>query len=173
MPCRDCGGAFVFTAGEQEFYAQKGFGNDPTRCPLRRRQRKGLGGTAGLAGQACTHDVTGRGRMPADDAMPPRARIDDASAARPRGERWDRDRAPVPRHAGAGVLPDGPVAAQIVRIDGSRRFLFARLVDGGADVYVHASLFEGLVPALREGDTVTLVVGAGERGPRAVRLQRG
>ncbi|MDQ2996035.1 MAG: zinc-ribbon domain-containing protein, partial [Chloroflexota bacterium] len=31
MACRDCGTDFVFTAGEQEFYAQKGFTNEPTR----------------------------------------------------------------------------------------------------------------------------------------------
>ncbi len=170
MPCRDCGGAFVFTAGEQEFYAQKGFGNDPTRCPLRRRQRKGLEGTTSMAGQVCPHDVTGRGRMPDGDAMPPRARVDDAPGAR---MRWERDRAPMPRRVGSDRLPEGPAAAQVVRIDASRRFLFARLVDGAIDVYVHASLFERLVPALREGDMVTLVVSAGERGPRAVNLQRG
>jgi len=29
IPCKDCGGEFVFTAGEQEFYAQKGFTNEP------------------------------------------------------------------------------------------------------------------------------------------------
>ena len=33
IACRDCGTDFVFTAGEQEFYAQKGFTNEPTRCP--------------------------------------------------------------------------------------------------------------------------------------------
>ena len=32
LTCRDCGTQFVFTAGEQEFYAQKGFTNEPTRC---------------------------------------------------------------------------------------------------------------------------------------------
>ena len=30
--CKDCGAEFVFTAGEQEFYAQKGLLNDPVRC---------------------------------------------------------------------------------------------------------------------------------------------
>jgi ssDNA-binding Zn-finger/Zn-ribbon topoisomerase 1 len=38
--CRDCGQEFVFTAGEQEFYSQKGFLNDPVRCPDCRRARK-------------------------------------------------------------------------------------------------------------------------------------
>ena len=33
LKCRDCGETFTFTAGEQEFYQQKGFTNQPTRCP--------------------------------------------------------------------------------------------------------------------------------------------
>ena len=32
LVCKDCGAEFVFTAGEQEFYAEKGFQNEPTRC---------------------------------------------------------------------------------------------------------------------------------------------
>ena len=31
--CKDCGKEFVFTEGEQEFYKEKGFENDPVRCP--------------------------------------------------------------------------------------------------------------------------------------------
>lgn len=38
--CKDCGKDFVFTEGEQEFYKEKGFENDPVRCPDCRRQRK-------------------------------------------------------------------------------------------------------------------------------------
>ena len=30
LVCKDCGNEFVFTAGEQEFYAEKGFQNEPT-----------------------------------------------------------------------------------------------------------------------------------------------
>jgi hypothetical protein len=40
LTCRDCGKEFVFTAGEQEFYSQKGFLNNPVRCPDCRRARK-------------------------------------------------------------------------------------------------------------------------------------
>lgn len=32
LTCKDCGAEFVFTAGEQQFYAEKGFENDPIRC---------------------------------------------------------------------------------------------------------------------------------------------
>jgi CxxC-x17-CxxC domain-containing protein len=38
--CRDCSGSFVFTAGEQEFYASKGLQNEPVRCPSCRSARK-------------------------------------------------------------------------------------------------------------------------------------
>jgi CxxC-x17-CxxC domain-containing protein len=40
LTCRDCGQQFIFTAGEQEFYAEKGFTNEPTRCPDCRSARK-------------------------------------------------------------------------------------------------------------------------------------
>lgn len=38
--CKDCGNEFVFTVQEQEFYAEKGFQNDPARCLACRRARK-------------------------------------------------------------------------------------------------------------------------------------
>ncbi|MFZ5646116.1 MAG: zinc-ribbon domain containing protein [Bacillota bacterium] len=40
LTCRDCGVEFAFTASEQEFYAEKGFTNDPGRCPECRAARK-------------------------------------------------------------------------------------------------------------------------------------
>ena len=40
LTCRDCGAEFSFTSSEQEFYAQKGFTNEPGRCPECRAQRK-------------------------------------------------------------------------------------------------------------------------------------
>lgn len=40
MVCKDCGKEFVWTAGEQAFFAQKGFQNAPTRCPEDRRANK-------------------------------------------------------------------------------------------------------------------------------------
>lgn len=38
--CKDCGKEFTFTRGEQEFYASKGFENEPTRCKECRARRK-------------------------------------------------------------------------------------------------------------------------------------
>src|SRR5205814_9413514 len=39
LTCRDCGQAFTFTAGEQDFYASRGF-SEPSRCPDCRAARK-------------------------------------------------------------------------------------------------------------------------------------
>ncbi|MFC2020699.1 zinc-ribbon domain containing protein [Chloroflexota bacterium] len=40
LQCADCGREFTFTAGEQEFYASRGFQNEPRRCPECRQSRK-------------------------------------------------------------------------------------------------------------------------------------
>ena len=47
LVCKDCGAEFVFTAGEQEFYAEKGFQNEPTRCKACRQARKASRPAAG------------------------------------------------------------------------------------------------------------------------------
>jgi CxxC-x17-CxxC domain-containing protein len=41
LRCRDCGEEFVFTARDQEFFAEKGFTNKPVRCKSCRMARKG------------------------------------------------------------------------------------------------------------------------------------
>lgn len=40
LVCRDCGRSFLFTAGEQGFYLEKGLLNQPQRCPECRAQRR-------------------------------------------------------------------------------------------------------------------------------------
>ena len=40
LKCEDCGQDFVFTVGEQEFYAEKGLVNKPKRCPECRKDRR-------------------------------------------------------------------------------------------------------------------------------------
>jgi CxxC-x17-CxxC domain-containing protein len=50
LTCRDCGQAFTFTSGEQDFYASRGF-SEPSRCPdcraARKTQRDGGGSSYG------------------------------------------------------------------------------------------------------------------------------
>ena len=36
--CKDCGSSFVWSASEQEFFAQKGLTNTPGRCPICRKK---------------------------------------------------------------------------------------------------------------------------------------
>jgi CxxC-x17-CxxC domain-containing protein len=46
LKCADCGNDFVFTAGEQIFFFDKQFKNDPKRCKLCKAKRAGMGRTA-------------------------------------------------------------------------------------------------------------------------------
>jgi hypothetical protein len=49
LTCKDCGREFIFTAGEQEFFTERGF-SDPSRCPDCRRANKDAKRTAGGGG---------------------------------------------------------------------------------------------------------------------------
>ena len=40
IQCSDCGTTFIFSAGEQEQFASRGYTNDPKRCPSCRQARK-------------------------------------------------------------------------------------------------------------------------------------
>ncbi len=48
LVCVECGGEFIFTAGEQEFFNTRGFSNEPKRCrscrAVRRTEQRGGGG---------------------------------------------------------------------------------------------------------------------------------
>lgn len=50
LKCSDCGNEFIFTAGEQLFFYDKQFKNDPKRCKLCKAKRAGLGRTATATG---------------------------------------------------------------------------------------------------------------------------
>ena len=40
LTCRDCGDSFIFSGGEQRFFAEKGLVNQPQRCPSCRANAK-------------------------------------------------------------------------------------------------------------------------------------
>ena len=61
LTCRDCDQPFTFTAGEQEFHAEKGFSNTPGRCPACRAQHKAArdgGGSRYSSGPREMHPAT-------------------------------------------------------------------------------------------------------------------
>lgn len=41
LTCQDCGSPFTFSAEDQAFHAEKGYTNDPKRCPTCRGARRG------------------------------------------------------------------------------------------------------------------------------------
>ena len=67
LTCADCGQEFVFTASEQDFYAQRGF-TEPRRCASCRASRKaarnadtGGGGSYGSYGAGGGYSAGGSG----------------------------------------------------------------------------------------------------------------
>jgi len=40
VTCKECGNEFIFTVGEQEFYKEKGFENEPKKCKECRAKAK-------------------------------------------------------------------------------------------------------------------------------------
>ena len=61
LTCTDCGAEFVFTSGEQQFFATKGFQNKPNRCPDCRTARKNARQSGGNGGGGYTGGGGGRG----------------------------------------------------------------------------------------------------------------
>ena len=51
LTCRDCGKEFLFSAGEQAFYAEKGFQHQPSRCKDCRGSRRPPGAGEGVGGE--------------------------------------------------------------------------------------------------------------------------
>src|SRR6266566_4191867 len=49
LKCAECGAEFVFTGGEQMFFADKGFKNEPKRCKACKAKRAEGGGHAAPA----------------------------------------------------------------------------------------------------------------------------
>jgi CxxC-x17-CxxC domain-containing protein len=58
LVCRECGQEFIFTAGEQEFYQQKGLLNEPGRCPACRANRRAAMSGRGDRGPREMHKIT-------------------------------------------------------------------------------------------------------------------
>lgn len=60
LTCADCGQEFVFTASEQDFYAQRGF-TEPRRCASCRASRKAARNAGGGAGAGSSYGSYGAG----------------------------------------------------------------------------------------------------------------
>ena len=61
ITCSDCGIDFVFSASEQEFFAEKGFSSAPKRCASCRAQRRASGGGSSTYGNGGGYSGGGNG----------------------------------------------------------------------------------------------------------------
>ena len=50
LVCQDCGAEFTFSADDQQYHAEKGYTNEPKRCPNCRSSRRAGGGYGGGGG---------------------------------------------------------------------------------------------------------------------------
>lgn len=69
ITCKDCNSTFVFTESEQDFYREKGFDNEPQRCPscraAKKQQQGGGRGSFGGGGNRGGYGSTQREMFPA------------------------------------------------------------------------------------------------------------
>jgi CxxC-x17-CxxC domain-containing protein len=93
LTCADCGIDFVFSASEQEFFAQKGFTSAPKRCSSCRAQRRASGGgggsyaSGGNGGGGYSSSSYSRGPREMFDAVCARCNKDTQVPFRPTGAR--------------------------------------------------------------------------------------
>lgn len=110
ITCRDCGQAFVFSVREQEFFAERGFG-DPVRCLVCRRAHKAKrndgAAPGGPSGAPPVRDVERRYSVPGG----PRSGGSDEPAGerRPGPRRDDAARPYEPRPYNAPMPPMPPL----------------------------------------------------------------
>lgn len=79
LTCKDCGNEFVFSGREQQFFAEKGFANQPQRCrECRQARRSHAPGDPG---------VTRSGNRPSYEAVCAACGVQTSVPFRPRGDR--------------------------------------------------------------------------------------
>ncbi len=57
LTCRDCGVDFIFSGSEQAFFAEKGFTNEPGRCPACRANKRSAQGGGSRGGDRQMYEV--------------------------------------------------------------------------------------------------------------------
>jgi CxxC-x17-CxxC domain-containing protein len=60
LECMDCGASFTWTAGEQRFFEEKGFTNEPRRCADCRARKKAARASGEAEGEGRPRRPTGR-----------------------------------------------------------------------------------------------------------------
>jgi len=92
LTCKDCGTQFVFSAREQQFFADKGFVNQPQRCRECRQARRTQNGDGAPIAQ-----------RPSFEAVCAECGVTTTVPFRPRGDRPVYCRTCYTAHVPAGV----------------------------------------------------------------------
>ena len=201
IKCVDCGEEFVFTAGEQAFYASKGLTHAPTRCKKCRDQRKGgrnhhEAASAGGGYGERAHSGGGRELYPAvcsncgretqvpfaptgsrpvycRDCFNDMKGSAGAGGGGARGARHERpERAARSERRGPSRPATGRSQGAVKWFNEGKGFGFI-LDDGGEDVFVHFSAIQGQgFKTLAEGDRVEYDVVSGAKGKQAANVTR-
>jgi CxxC-x17-CxxC domain-containing protein len=185
--CITCGGDFVFTAREQDFYQTRGLTHEPTRCKTcrdARKQTRGGEGRGAHGGQSTQRDHTSvvcsacgmETRVP---FAPTAGRAvfcrDCYRTKRPEGGSGGPSRG-TPRGGGerhaVAVATEGRVQGSVKWFNESKGFGFIA-VDDGEDVFVHYSAILGDgFRSLTSGDRVEFDLTDGDRGKQAANVTR-
>jgi CxxC-x17-CxxC domain-containing protein len=86
LTCQDCGAEFTFTADDQQYHREKGYTNEPKRCPNCRQARRSTGGYGG-GGSYGGGGGYGGGRREMHDAVCAQCGKDTQVPFRPSGDR--------------------------------------------------------------------------------------
>ena len=125
LTCSDCGGEFIFTAGEQLFFFDKQFKNDPKRCKPCKSRRSGVATRSGTgpaaAGISRTETRTSCSACGIETTVPfkptqgrPVLCRQCFQSQRPvTSAALVAEQAPAGGNAAADVLPQAPVVAEI------------------------------------------------------------
>jgi cold shock CspA family protein len=163
LQCAACRESFVWTAGEQEFFASKGFSSPPKSCRANRRARK---------------EQRDSGRFDERGALPDRCPWGESAGSGSRsggsytgggGNGYRRDTGYG--HQVVQVVEGVPMVGSITRIVRDRMFGFIRDEDG-VEYYFHQSALDDDFYALTEGARVTFITASSPRGPRATNVSR-
>ena len=202
IKCVDCGEEFLFTAGEQAFYREKGLTHAPTRCKRCREQRKTQRPSGAAAHAGGRAEGGGRGHRTRElvDAVcsncgqptqvpfqPVAGRpiycqtcFQSMKGTRAAGRERPAGRArgggsprPAPApSAGGDAAPGGRQRGAVKWFNASKGFGFIRDDDGG-EIFVHFSAIASEgFKTLTEGDRVEFDVVPGERGKQAANVTR-
>src|SRR5215471_1374010 len=165
ITCVDCGEEFLFTAGEQAFYRERGLTNEPTRCKSCREKRKASRGGPGGGGGGGGGGSYGR----SDKQMY-------AAICSNCGRETE---VPFMPTAGRPVLcrdcfnaSKGTSAGSVKWFNDAKGFGFIA-TDAGEDVFVHFSAIGASgFRSLAEGERVEFDLVSGPKGKQAANVSK-